>query len=160
MTAVSGLANSGVQRESQASTSSGAGAAAQSMRLRGWAWRMAWPSRVARPVPGSPTAATTRPAVSARVAWSSASVHRADMARIVPDPGSKRPRCTRKTPPFGAGFSVRPLDRASISVDVLLAADCAKASSSSGEDFDHVVMLTLPSRQPVTGSKTGTAAQV
>ena len=58
------------------------------------------------------------------------------------------------------GRGRRPLVRANISAAVLLAADRARASSSSLDDRDQVVRLTLPSNAPVVGSSTGTAAQV
>ena len=66
----------------------------------------------------------------------------------------------RKTPPFGPGFPLRPCALASIRAEVLPAADSANARSNCGDDRDHVVILTLPSSNPLTGSKTGTAAQV
>jgi hypothetical protein len=47
-----------------------------------------------------------------------------------------------------------------MSAAVLLAADWASASRRSLDDLDQVVTLTAPSRRPVTGSRTGTAAQV
>lgn len=77
----------------------------------------------------------------------------------MPAPGSSWVS-TRNTCPRAVGRGRRPLERASISAAVLLAAERASASNRSLDDRDHVVKLTLPSSRPLTGSSTGTAAQV
>ncbi len=66
----------------------------------------------------------------------------------MPEPGSSRGTSTRNTWPRGVGRGSRPLDRASISAVVLLAADRASARSRSLDDCDQVVRLTLPSSRP------------
>src|ERR1700754_4742012 len=86
--------------------------------------------------------------------------HSSDSMCKVPEPGSSLGISTRNTWPRGVGRNGLPLDRASISAVVLLAAERASARSSSLEERDHVVRLTLPSSLPEDGSRTGTAAHV
>ena len=95
-----------------------------------------------------------------RSACATASFQPSDRACSVPEPGSSRGTSTRNTCPLGVWRGSRPLERASISAAVLLAAERASASNSSLDDRDHVVRFTLPSSRPDAGSSTGTAAHV
>jgi len=105
-------------------------------------------------------AATIVPAAIARSARATAVFHASERSCTVPDPGSSRGTSTRNTWPRVAGRGIRPVERATISAVVLLAADLASASSRSLDERDQVVKLTLPSSRPDAGSNTGTAAQV
>jgi hypothetical protein len=97
MTAVCALPSSGVHSPSHVSTSVGAGAAADRIRSRGYVWRAAWASSVARPEPGSPIAATTLPLDIACSARLTAAFHGAESVCRVPEPGSRRGISTRNT---------------------------------------------------------------
>ncbi len=114
---------------------------------------------MALPAPGSPTTAVTRPAATAAAASSVAARQLAD-THGSPASGARWLPMTWKTSPRGAGRTVRPPARTSMSALVAFAAVCASPRSSPEELLDQVVRLMLPASSPVTGSITGAAAQV
>ena len=110
------------------------------------------PAASTGPTPGSPTAATIVPSAIARSARPTAEFQASDSACSVPEPGSSAGHLDAEHLPAGRlARTCVPLDLASISAAVLLAADRASASSRSLEDCDQVVRLTQPSSRPVVG---------